>query len=53
MSFAPGAIAGVGYDLGRLTLGGEVQVDWMLKKVDQDSRSSGLAQLLFGAGWRF
>jgi hypothetical protein len=53
LSFAPGAVAGVGYDLGRLTLGAEVQLDWMLLKVDESSRSSGLAQLLFGAGWRF
>jgi hypothetical protein len=53
LSFTPGALVGVGYDLGRLTLGAEAQLDWLLVKVDGQSRSSGFGQLLLGAGWRF
>ena len=53
LSFTPGAVAGIGYDLGRVTLGAEVQLDYLLLRVNQETRQSVLAQLLLGAGWRF
>jgi hypothetical protein len=53
LSFTPGAILGAGWDRGRLTFGAELHLDWMLLKVDEQSRSAGFAQFLLGAGWRF
>lgn len=53
LSFTPGAIVGIGYDWGALTAGAELQLDYLLVRVDQQTRQSGLAQVLVGAGWRF
>lgn len=50
----PGLLLGAGYEAGsRLTLGLELQLDWMLMRVDGQNRSTGFGQALLGAGWRF
>ncbi len=50
----PGLLAGVGWDVGeRFTLGAELQLDWILLKVDGQDRSSAFGAVLLGAGYRF
>ena len=49
----PGLLLGAGWDLGRVTLGAELQLDWMLVRVDNQNRSSGFGTLLLGGGYRF
>lgn len=49
----PGLLLGVGWDLGRYSLGAELQLDWMLVRVDDQNRSSGFGALLLGGGYRF
>ncbi len=53
LTLTPGLMGGVSYQVGRLTLGAEAQLDFLLLKVDGRNRSSGFGELLFGAGWRF
>jgi hypothetical protein len=53
LTFTPGVLAGLAWQRGRLTLGAEAQVDFMLLKVDGQNRSSGFGSFLVGAGWRF
>jgi hypothetical protein len=53
LTFTPGVMAGVAWRMGRLTLGAEVQADFLLLKVNGQNRSSAFGELLFGAGWRF
>ncbi len=53
LTFTPGLMGGVSWQRGRLTLGAEAQVDFLLLKVDGKNRSSGFGELLVGAGWRF
>ncbi len=51
-TFTPGLMTGVSWDLGHVTLGAELQVDWAAMRVDGATRWSGLGTLLVGAGWR-
>jgi hypothetical protein len=53
LTLTPGLMGGVSYQMGRLTVGAEAQLDFLLLKVDNKNRSSGFGELLFGAGWRF
>jgi hypothetical protein len=53
MTLTPGVVGGVSWQVGRLTIGAEAQLDFLLLKVDGQNRSSGFAELLLGAGWRF
>jgi caspase domain-containing protein len=52
-TLTPGLLGGVSYERGHFTLGAEAQVDFVLVRVDNENRSSGFAEVLFGAGWRF
>ncbi len=52
-TFTPGLMGGISWQTGRLTIGAEAQVDFLLLKVDGKNRSSGFGELLLGAGWRF
>jgi len=52
-TLTPGLLGGIAYERGHFTLGAEAQVDFVLVRVDNENRSSGFAELLFGAGWRF
>jgi hypothetical protein len=52
-TFTPGLLGGISYERGHFTLGAEVQADFVLVRVDNQNRSSGFAEVLFGAGWRF
>ncbi len=50
----PGLLLGASWDLGgRFTLGAELQLDWMLVKVNGQDRSSAFGEFLLGAGYRF
>jgi hypothetical protein len=53
LTMTPGVVGGVSWQLGRLTLGAEVQADFLLLNVNGQNRSSGFGELLLGAGWRF
>jgi hypothetical protein len=53
LTFTPGVVTGVAWQRGRLTLGAEAQVDFVLLQVDGQNRSSGFGTFLMGAGWRF
>ncbi len=53
-TLTPGLLVGAGYEIGsRFTLGAEMQVDWMVLRVDGQNRSGGFAEVLFGGGMRF
>jgi hypothetical protein len=52
-TFTPGLMGGLSWQTGRLTIGMEAQVDFLLLKVDGENRSTGFGELLLGAGWRF
>jgi hypothetical protein len=53
-TLTPGLLLGAGYEIGsRFTVGAEMQVDWMLVRVDGQNRSSGFAEILLGGGMRF
>lgn len=53
-TLTPGLLLGAGYQIGsRFTLGAEMQIDWMMVRVDGQNRSSGFAEVLFGGGMRF
>ncbi len=53
-TLTPGLLVGAGYELGSgFTLGAEMQVDWMVVRVDGQNRSSGFAEMLLGGGMRF
>lgn len=53
-TFTPGLLVGAKVPIGKhLDLGAELHLDWMVLRVDNQNRSSGFAELLFGAGWRF
>lgn len=49
----PGALVGVGWERGRLTLGLELQLDFAVVSVDGQNRATGFGEVLMGAGWRF
>jgi hypothetical protein len=53
VTLTPGLMGGVSWQTGRLTLGAEAQIDFLLLKQDSKNRSTGFGELLFGAGWRF
>ncbi|GEJ56424.1 caspase family protein [Anaeromyxobacter diazotrophicus] len=53
LTLTPGLVAGLAWQVGRVTVGAEVQADFMLLKVDGQNRSSAFGELLLGAGWRF
>jgi uncharacterized caspase-like protein len=53
LTLTPGVLGGVSWQVGRLTMGAELQTDFLLLRVDGKNRSSGFAELLMGAGWRF
>jgi len=53
LTFAPGLLAGLSWETGRLTLGLEAQADWMMVQVDGQGRGSGFGAVVGGAGWRF
>jgi hypothetical protein len=53
LTFTPGLLAGLSWELGRLTLGVEAQADWMMLQVDGQGRGSGFGAVVGGAGWRF
>jgi hypothetical protein len=52
-TLTPGVLGGVSYERGHFTVGAEVQLDFVLLREDNQNRSSGFAEVLFGAGWRF
>jgi hypothetical protein len=53
-TLSPGALLGVSAPLGRhVTLGAELHLDFTVVRVDGRNRSSGLGELLLGAGYRF
>ncbi len=53
-TMTPGVLLGAAYALGdRFTLGLDLQLDWMLVRVDGQNRSSGFGEMLLGAGYRF
>ncbi|HSN14259.1 MAG TPA: caspase family protein [Anaeromyxobacteraceae bacterium] len=53
-TLAPGLLVGAQIPLSKgLSLGAELHVDWTLVKMDGRDRSSGMAELLAGVGWRF
>lgn len=53
-TLVPGALLGASVPLGRrFTAGAELHLDFAIVRVDGRSRSSGLAELLLGAGYRF
>lgn len=53
-TFTPGVLAGATLPIGRrVTAGAELHLDWTILQVDSESRSSGLLELLVGAGYRF
>jgi len=52
-TFTPGLVGGLSWQTGRLTIGMEAQIDFLLLKVDGRNRSTGFGELLLGAGWRF
>jgi hypothetical protein len=53
-TFTPGVLLGASVPLGRrFTAGAELHLDWAVVKVDSQTRSSGLAEILVGAGYRF
>ena len=53
-TLAPGLVLGATLPVGaRLSLGAEVHLDFAVVRVDGANRSSGLAELLLGAGVRF
>ncbi len=50
----PGILLGASWDISsRITLGTELQVDYVFLNVDGQNRSSGFGELLLGAGYRF
>jgi hypothetical protein len=54
LTFTPGLLLGASAPVGRrITLGGELHLDWMLVRVNGQNRSSGFGELLLGAGYRF
>ncbi len=53
LTFTPGLVGGVAWQVGRVTVGAEVQADFLLLKVDGQNRSTAFGELLMGAGWRF
>ncbi len=54
LTLTPGLLLGAAFPAGRgLEIGAELQLDWMLVRVNGQNRSSGLGELLLGAGWRF
>ncbi|GAO04149.1 caspase family protein [Anaeromyxobacter sp. PSR-1] len=54
LTFTPGLLLGAAVPLGRgFTAGAELHLDWLLLRVDRENRSTGLAELLVGAGYRF
>lgn len=54
LTFTPGLLLGTSVPLGRgFTAGAELHLDWLLLRVDGENRSTGLAELLVGAGYRF
>ncbi len=53
-TLTPGLLLGASVPVGRaITAGAEVHLDWALVRVDGEDRSSGLGELLLGAGARF
>ena len=53
-TFTPGVMLGASLPIGRgWSAGAELHLDWTVLRMDGTSRSSGLAELLLGAGWRF
>ncbi|HEY6100570.1 MAG TPA: caspase family protein [Anaeromyxobacter sp.] len=53
-AFSPGVLLGASVPLGgRVTLGAELHLDFSYVRVDGENRSSGLGELLLGAGYRF
>ena len=52
LTVVPGAMGGIHWQMGRFSLAAEVQLDFLLLKVDGKNRSSGFGELLIGAGWR-
>ena len=50
----PGVVLGASLPAWRgIELAAELQLDWMLLKVNGQNRSSGFGELLLGMGWRF
>jgi hypothetical protein len=53
-TLTPGILLGASLPIGRvITAGAEAHLDWTLVRVDGESRSGGLGELLLGAGVRF
>jgi hypothetical protein len=53
-TLSPGALLGASLPVGRrVTLGAELHLDFTVVRVDGQNRSSGLGELLLGAGYRF
>lgn len=53
-TLAPGLLLGASLPLGpRFTAGAELHLDFAVVRVDGENRSSGLGELLLGAGYRF
>ncbi|HUK66606.1 MAG TPA: caspase family protein [Anaeromyxobacteraceae bacterium] len=53
LTLTPGLLCGLGVDFGRITVGAEVQLDFMILKVNGSNRSSGFGEFSLGGGWRF
>ena len=52
-AFTPGLLAGVSGEWGRWVAGLELQVDWLVVRVDGQGRSSAFGALVGGMGYRF
>jgi len=53
-TFSPGVLLGASLPVGkRVTVGAELHLDFTFVRVDGENRSSGLGELLLGAGYRF
>ncbi len=53
-TFTPGLLLGASVPVGRgISAGAELHLDWAIVRVDGRSRSSGLGEMLVGAGYRF
>jgi hypothetical protein len=53
-TLSPGALLGASLPVGRhVTVGAELHLDFTVVRVDGQNRSSGLGELLLGAGYRF
>jgi hypothetical protein len=52
-ALTPGLLGGLSWESGRWVAGAELQADWMVVRVDGQSRSRGFGALVGGLGYRF